>query len=414
MGAGVIGLVTAWTLLDKGYRVTIIAKEWASYGKEQRLPSQIAGALWEFPPAVCGQHTDRVSLQYSKRWCMVAYHVWDALASSKNLSDISGVRVRPADFFFPTRVEQDGSQRDKMIEIMASGVRGFRHDANIIQERGVNKAYGAVDAYEHLAPVIDTDVCMNFLKDLVASKGAKMVTRTVKGDLFDQEQPLLDEFQADVIVNATGLSGAEVAGDKSCYPIRGALIRVINDGTDFPKLDRALTISADVAGEIVFLVPRNDDILLIGGITEPNQHELDLTLDSPIIKRMRTRCEEFLPDLRKARLDPDYPLAQGLRPFRQKNIRLERELRIHEPGTGLGKQSSPSRIIHNYGHGGAGWSLSFGCAADVLVLVEEALQDHLPQAMRVDVGVSKVPNLVHASKKFPEAQKLHSYVKARL
>ena len=52
IGGGVTGLVTAWVRLDRGYHVT---KERASYSKEQRLTSQPAGALWEYPPAVCGQ-----------------------------------------------------------------------------------------------------------------------------------------------------------------------------------------------------------------------------------------------------------------------------------------------------------------------------------------------------------------------
>src|SRR5215469_6852109 len=65
IGGGVTGLVTAWVLLDRGYHVTIVAKDWASYTKEQRLTSQIAGALWEYPPAVCGQHTDLTSLARS-------------------------------------------------------------------------------------------------------------------------------------------------------------------------------------------------------------------------------------------------------------------------------------------------------------------------------------------------------------
>lgn len=62
--------MTAWTLLDHGYRVTILSKEWATFADKQRLTSQIAGALWEFPPAVCGQHTNKISLTNSKRWCM--------------------------------------------------------------------------------------------------------------------------------------------------------------------------------------------------------------------------------------------------------------------------------------------------------------------------------------------------------
>lgn len=53
IGGGVTALVTAWVLLDHGYQVTIMAKSWA--GDTERLTSQIAGALWEFPPAVCGK-----------------------------------------------------------------------------------------------------------------------------------------------------------------------------------------------------------------------------------------------------------------------------------------------------------------------------------------------------------------------
>ncbi|KAF8902164.1 hypothetical protein CPB85DRAFT_1470623, partial [Mucidula mucida] len=68
---------TAWALLDAGYDVTIIAEQWAD--PKNCITSQIAGALWEFPPAVCGKHTDVISLHNSKRWCMTAYRVFDKL-----------------------------------------------------------------------------------------------------------------------------------------------------------------------------------------------------------------------------------------------------------------------------------------------------------------------------------------------
>ncbi|KAK7931538.1 hypothetical protein PG985_002250 [Apiospora marii] len=405
VGGGVTGLVTAWTLLDRGYHVTVLSKEWASYGSAQRLTSQIAGALWEFPPAVCGQHTDAISLQHSKRWSMISYHIWDAIAAaaaSRNDDRWSigraGVRMKHVNFFFPEPVEANPAETAKMLEIMSSGVRGFRRDAAaIMQERRVSPSYGAVDAYEHLAPVIDTDACMQFLTGLVAAKGAQLITRAVRGDLLDQEADLRAEFGADAIVNATGLASAELAGDESCYPIRGGLVRVVNDGRDFPKVDAALTISANAAhstNEIVFLVPRNDDILLIGGITEPNKHQLDLTLEFPIIQRMRARCEAFLPDLKRARLDPEYPLAQGLRPFRGGNVRVERELRMRrggavDKGDDASTANRTSRIIHSYGHGGAGWSLAFGCAGDVALLVEEVLLDLAPRPMKLETAASK-------------------------
>ncbi|KAL0063905.1 hypothetical protein AAF712_009187 [Marasmius tenuissimus] len=101
------------------------------------------------------------------------------------------------------------------------------------------------------------------------------------------------------------------------------------------------------------------------------------------MQRMKADCEAFLPELKSALIDPDYPIAQGLRPFRGTNVRVERELRS------LGMGSPPSRIVHSYGQGGAGWSLSFGCAADVLKLVEEALQDVKPKGTTSEATVSQ-------------------------
>jgi D-amino-acid oxidase len=221
---------------------------------------------------------------------------------------------------------------------------------------------------------------------MVQSKGARFLTETIYGDLYAQEDELRARFGADVIVNCTGLAGSEIAGDKTCYPIRGCLIRVINDGVDFPKVNSALTIAADAihdANGIVFIVPRNDNILLLGGIAQPHEYKLDLTLDSPVIKRMRERCEAFIPSLKNARVDPDYPLAQGLRPFRKQNVRVERELRRLEPLEGH-KRPRQSRIVHSYGHGGSGWSLSFGCAEDVANLVVDALRGMTPRAMALE------------------------------
>ncbi len=83
-------------------------------------------------------------------------------------------------------------------------------------------------------------------------------------------------------------------------------------------------------------------------------------MDSPEVVRMRQRCNNFVPGLEYAEYDAEAPLVQGLRPFRGSNVRVERELRRKADG-------SVSRIVHSYGQGGAGFSLSFGCANDVRV-----------------------------------------------
>lgn len=83
------------------------------------------------------------------------------------------------------------------------------------------------------------------------------------------------------------------------------------------------------------------------------------------MRRMRIRCNKFVPGLENAELDPHSPVVQGLRPVRGENVRVERELRRKSDG-------SLSKVVHSYGQGGSGFTLSFGCAGDVLGLIEEA------------------------------------------
>ena len=58
--------------------------------QDNRITSQIAGALWEWPPAVCGRHTDIISLENFKRWYKVAYDRYKEMAANPELSVASG------------------------------------------------------------------------------------------------------------------------------------------------------------------------------------------------------------------------------------------------------------------------------------------------------------------------------------
>lgn len=89
-----------------------------------------------------------------------------------------------------------------------------------------------------------------------------------------------------------------------------------------------------------------------------------------------------VPGLENAAYDSQTSLAQGLRPLRGTNVRVERELRRNKASGGF------SRIIHSYGHGGSGFSLSFGCAFDVLDLVREVGMESVPKRMHMPSSVS--------------------------
>ena len=87
------------------YKVTVVAKEYASpVASGKRITSEIAGALWEWPPAVCGRHTDEKSLERSKVWCMDSYGKFMELAMNPKET---GAYLRQSVFYFKNKVNVD-------------------------------------------------------------------------------------------------------------------------------------------------------------------------------------------------------------------------------------------------------------------------------------------------------------------
>src|SRR5262245_38766357 len=72
------------------------------------------------------------------------------------------------------------------------------------------------------------------------------------------------------------------------------------------------------------------------------------------------RDGEILPDPDFSQLRDKNPHLIGVRPYRPKGPRVEL---VAEPLNG-------KRLIHNYGHGGAGITLSWGCASVVADLAQ--------------------------------------------
>jgi D-amino-acid oxidase len=350
LGAGVSGLTTALTLARRGFRVTVLADRFAPH-----VTSIVAGALWEWPPAICGHHPDPVSLKRSKAWAAHSYRTFRALARHPE----TGVRLRTANFYLRHFPPENSPELAKLRELPCA-VRCFRHDPCVIEENGVNPSLELRDAYSYLAPMIDTDVYMNWLTGAVTRKNVCLLERRVEGQLRDAESRLLREFDARALINCSGL-GARDLGDPSVYPLRGALIRVRNGGPINPAIKQAHCIPATEEG-FVFIVPRGENTLVLGGIAEPHCWNLDVNLANHApIRAMYERCVHALPSLGRLEIDPAQPIRVGLRPCRTRNVRLE-----HEPGT---------RTIHNYGHGGSGVTLSWGCAREVADIADALLAE---------------------------------------
>ena len=356
IGAGVNGLSTALVLARRGWRVTLLADHFGS-----GTVSTVAGAVWEWPPSVCGRHHDQEVLARSAGWAMTSYHRFAQLTANPH----TGVCLRPAVFYFRHRVEEHPGEWDKMRQI-EQHVPGFIHDASLITAHGVNPDTGVIDAYSYLAPTIDTDRYLTWLSRQAREAGVTIADRAVRGPLVTQEQQLRAEFSAEVIVNCSGLGAVELAGDTTLDPHRGALLRVINDGTTMPRITAVQAVANDSsidAQNMIFIVPRGQDRLLIGGLVQPGQWETTLTTHDRSVRDMHTRASEFLPQLGDAQPDAADPLRVGLRPFRTGGVRLESQ--------------SGTQIVHNYGHGGAGVTLSWGCAQEVADIADTVVSQEI-------------------------------------
>jgi D-amino-acid oxidase len=133
-----------------------------------------------------------------------------------------------------------------------------------------------------------------------------------------------------------------------------------NENGATPSITQAHCMSHDgVSADpyFIFIVPRGRNLVLVGGMAEANEWNLDITLENyPRYRTMFDRCLEFMPALRHLAIDSEEPGRVGLRPVRNGNMRLERE--------------GGTRVIHNYGHGGSGVTFSWGCAQEVAQIAQ--------------------------------------------
>ena len=136
-----------------------------------------------------------------------------------------------------------------------------------------------------------------------------------------------------------------------------------------PKLNHSMCISliedfdeSQKEGQsFVFILPRGDDKLWLGGMVQPYQWDRNLTLDYPPIRRMFENVKEFYPPLRNYGDKDVEEVLVGLRPARKGNVRLEWD------------PMCPS-LLHNYGHGGSGVTFSWGCAIEASSMVDRVLK----------------------------------------
>lgn len=179
------------------------------------------------------------------------------------------------------------------------------------------------------APVVDMPAYLAYLERRLAAAGGAVVTEPV-GSLSGA---------GPVVVNCTGLGAMELAGDPAMRPVRGQHVVVENPGVTEFFYERGPGAAS------VSIVPHSRRLVL-GGTTHPGDWSLEP--DPAQTGEILRRCAEIEPRIAGARV---LGVDVGARPARAQ-VRLEEET---VDGT---------RVVHNYGHGGIGVSLSWGCAAE--------------------------------------------------
>jgi len=186
------------------------------------------------------------------------------------------------------------------------------------------------DAVEFTTAVVDTPVYLEWLLAGVRALGVRFEYRPLTS---------LSGLGADVVVNAAGLGAGALAGDDAIVPVGGQVVHVTDPGlTEF---------AVDETGPgVTYVIPHGGHVVC-GGTEEPGRADTDP--NPAVTADILRRCRELEPRLAEAEV---LRSLVGLRPFRPE-VRLERV----------------GDVVHCYGHGGAGITLAWGCAADVAELV---------------------------------------------
>jgi D-amino-acid oxidase len=156
--------------------------------------------------------------------------------------------------------------------------------------------------------------------------------------------------RAPVVVDCAGLGARELCGDARLAGVRGQVVHLR------PRPGARIACVADDEGPnaLAYVLPRSD-VCVAGGTAEPAD---DAVPDAATRASILARCLAIEPALAGAEVLRD---RAGLRPVREGGVRLEAEA--------LG----PATVVHDYGHGGAGWTLAWGCALWVRDAVRAAL-----------------------------------------
>jgi D-amino-acid oxidase len=306
VGAGVSGLTCAVVFAERGYRATIFAEETA-----QRTTSAAAAAVW-FP--YDAEPADDVIA-----WALETYKVLVDLVRDPG----TGVSVlelrqfsRTGEIQIPQWAIRLGARQINSDEALPMFAHGFTMDV----------------------PLMDTTIYLDYLaKRFLAASGG--INENVHLEKLEDVSP---EFG--LVLNCAGIGAKTLVPDIDLEPHRGQVVIV-------PKIDNLSCAVVCDDPPLTYAIPRRNDCVFGGTNELSDKRDVDPAVTVCIV----TECSRVLnidnPKVLTARV--------GLRPFRKSGVCLRPD-RLRDGRT----------VIHNYGHGGSGFTLSWGCAREVVDLAQ--------------------------------------------
>jgi D-amino-acid oxidase len=344
VGAGVSGLTCGVLFAEHGHGTAIFAREIG-----QQTTSGAAAALW-FPYDV--QPADKVI-----PWALETRRVLIDLASNPD-SGVSVIELRQfsrtGEIQIPDWAIALGAsvipsarhavaQRRREVENGAAGEAatwtGWPEAERTGNERITSRAVNSTEFTSGFAitvPLMDTTIYLDYLTARFLKVGGEIKANVC----FEKLEDIDPEF--DLVINCAGIGARELIGDADLEPHRGQVAIV-------PRINNLPYAVVCDDAPLMYAIPRKNDCVF-GGTNDLSD---DLAVDSATTTRIVAESSRVL------KIKKPNVLAErvGLRPYRKSGVRVERErLRDGRP------------VIHNYGHGGSGFTLSWGCARELLDL----------------------------------------------
>ncbi|KAI7805084.1 D-aspartate oxidase, partial [Triplophysa rosa] len=328
IGAGVVGLSTAVCIAETlSYcSVTIIAEKFSP----DTTSDGAAGILFasEFPDVPLGRQ---------RRWFKETFDHLLAIADSPHASDAGVFLCSGCQIFKEVPCDKKPFWSDFVL-----GFRNMtRHEMKRFPDHKFGQAFTTIKCE-----------CVSYLPWL--EKRFREAGGRIRCEKITGLQKVAQMY--DIIVNCSGLGSSLLAKDEEVYPIRGEILKV-----NAPWLKNFIR---DGDGK-TYIYPGIGYVTL-GGTWQADDWRLEV--DKEDSNGIVERCSHLEPSLRKAQVIGRWV---GLRPGRP-NPRVERDY--------LYVEGRHVPLVHNYGHGGCGITLSWGTALDALDLVRQSLFEKPPQA----------------------------------